>query len=47
MVELIRKQYIPALKAGVDVFVAGSSIFKTDNITASTAKLKNILKANS
>ena len=36
----------PALKAGVDVFVAGSSIFKADNITAATAELKNILKAN-
>ncbi|HAB52115.1 MAG TPA: ribulose-phosphate 3-epimerase, partial [Ignavibacteriales bacterium] len=29
-----------------DVFVAGSSIFKADNITAATAELKNILKAN-
>jgi len=36
----------PALKAGIDVFVAGSSIFKADNITAATAELKNILKAN-
>jgi ribulose-phosphate 3-epimerase len=41
------KTILPALKAGVDVFVAGSSVFKSDNITASTAELKNILKANS
>jgi len=37
---------LPALKAGVDVFVAGSSIFKANNITAATAELKNIIKAN-
>ncbi len=42
-----KKTIIPALKAGVDVFVVGSSIFKSENITASTAELKNILKANS
>lgn len=42
-----KKTIIPALKEGVDIFVAGSSIFKTDNITASTAELKNILKVNS
>jgi ribulose-phosphate 3-epimerase len=41
------KTILTALKAGVDVFVAGSSVFKSDNITASTAELKNILKANS
>lgn len=41
------KTILPALKAGVDVFVAGSSVFKPDNITAATAELKNILKANS
>jgi ribulose-phosphate 3-epimerase len=41
------KTILPALKAGVDVFVTGSSIFKSDNITAATAELKNILKANS
>lgn len=32
------------LDAGCDVFVSGSSIFKTDNITASTTELKNIIK---
>ena len=41
------KTILPALKAGVDVFVTGSSIFNSDNITAATAELKNILKANS
>jgi ribulose-phosphate 3-epimerase len=41
------KTILPALKAGVDVFVTGSSIFKSDNITAATAELKNILKADS
>ncbi|MCK7523074.1 MAG: hypothetical protein MZV64_38090 [Ignavibacteriales bacterium] len=40
------KTILPSLKAGVDVFVAGSSVFKSDNITAATAELKNILKAN-
>jgi ribulose-phosphate 3-epimerase len=29
--------------AGCDVFVAGSSIFKNDNITAATAELKNLV----
>ncbi len=33
----------PALEAGCDVFVAGSSIFKADNISAATLELKNIL----
>lgn len=37
------KTILPALKAGVDVFVAGSSIFKADNVTAATTELKNIL----
>lgn len=41
------KTILPALKAGADVFVAGSSIFKSDNVTAATIELKNILKANS
>ncbi len=41
------KTILPALKAGVDVFVAGSSVFKADNITAAATELKNILKANS
>jgi len=31
------------LKAGCDVFVAGSSIFHTDNISAATAELKNLI----
>jgi len=35
---------IPAFKAGVDVFVSGSSIFKSDNITAAAAELKNLVK---
>lgn len=33
-----------ALKAGCDVFVIGSAIFKADNITAAATELKNILK---
>ncbi len=32
------------LDAGCDVFVAGSSIFKSDNISASTVELKNLIK---
>jgi ribulose-phosphate 3-epimerase len=40
------KTILPALKAGVDVFVTGSSIFNSGNITAATAELKNILKNN-
>lgn len=32
------------LNAGCDIFVSGSSIFKADNITASAAELKNIIK---
>jgi ribulose-phosphate 3-epimerase len=35
---------VPAYKAGVDVFVSGSSIFKTDNITAATTELKNLIR---
>ncbi len=31
------------LKAGCDVFVAGSSIFHNDNISAATAELKNLI----
>lgn len=31
------------LKAGCDVFVAGSSIFHDDNISAATAELKNLI----
>lgn len=33
-----------ASNAGVDVFVVGSAIFKSDNISASTAELKSYLK---
>lgn len=33
------------LKAGCDVFVAGSSIFHSDNISASTAELKNLISS--
>lgn len=35
---------VPAYEAGVDVFVSGSSIFKSDNVTAATAELKNLIK---
>ncbi len=35
---------VAAKKAGVDVFVAGSAIFDSDNITAATAELKNLAK---
>ncbi len=34
----------PALDAGVDVFIVGSSIYKSDNITAAATELKNIIK---
>ena len=34
----------PVLDAGCDVFIVGSSIFKSDNITAAAAELKNIIK---
>lgn len=37
----------PALEAGVDVFVTGSSVFGSENITAATAELKNILLSKS
>jgi ribulose-phosphate 3-epimerase len=41
----INKETIASvLKAGCDVFIAGSSIFKADNITAAAAELKNILR---
>lgn len=41
----VNKQTIVAAKnAGVDVFVAGSAIFDSDNITAATAELKNLAK---
>jgi ribulose-phosphate 3-epimerase len=32
------------MAAGCDVFVAGSAIFKADNISAATAELKNLIK---
>lgn len=32
------------LKAGCDIFVIGSSIFKSDNISAATLEFKNLLK---
>jgi len=35
---------IDVKKAGADVFVAGSAIFHSDNITAATAELKNLSK---
>jgi ribulose-phosphate 3-epimerase len=35
---------VTANKAGADVFVAGSAIFHSDNITAATAELKNLIK---
>ena len=35
---------VAAKKAGVDVFVAGSAIFHSDNITAATAELKKLTK---
>lgn len=34
-----------ALKAGSDVFVVGSSIFNSDNISATTTELKNIISS--
>ncbi len=39
-----KETVVPAFKAGVDVFVSGSSIFGADNITAATAELKNLIK---
>ena len=35
---------VEASKGGVDVFVAGSSIFKSDNISAATAELKFLIQ---
>ena len=34
----------PALDAGCDVFVVGSSIFKSDNVSAAATELKNIIR---
>ncbi len=39
-----RKTIVPAHKAGVDVFVSGSSIYKTDNPTAACTELKNLVR---
>lgn len=39
-----KETIVPAYKAGVDVFVSGSSIFKADNITAATIELKNLVR---
>lgn len=41
----VNNQTITKIKdAGCDVFVAGSAIFHADNISASTAELKNLIK---
>jgi len=41
----INSQIIASVKnAGAEVFVAGSAIFHSDNITAATAELKNLVK---
>lgn len=41
----INKETISSvLKAGCDVFISGSSIFKAENITAAAAELKNLIK---
>ncbi len=34
----------PVLEAGCDVFVSGSSIFKSDNVSAAAMELKNLIK---
>ncbi|HMN47739.1 MAG TPA: ribulose-phosphate 3-epimerase [Ignavibacteriaceae bacterium] len=39
------KTILKVLQAGCDVFVAGSSIFHSDNISAATAELKNIISS--
>ena len=39
-----KETIVDAKKAGVDVFVAGSAIFNTENITAATTELKNLVK---
>lgn len=39
-----KETILAAKKAGADVFVAGSAIFDSDNITAATAELKNLVK---
>jgi ribulose-phosphate 3-epimerase len=42
---LSNKNINKVLKAGCDVFVTGSSIFRSDNISAATAELKNIISS--
>ena len=37
-----RETIVPAKKAGADVFVAGSTIFHSENITAATTELKKL-----
>ena len=39
-----KETIVEASKAGVDVFVAGSAIFNSDNISASTAELKFLIQ---
>ena len=39
-----KETIVDAKKAGVDVFVAGSAIFKAENITAGTTELKNLVR---
>ena len=39
-----KETIVDASKAGVDVFVAGSSIFNSDNISAATAELKFLIQ---
>ena len=42
----INNQNIKAVSdAGVDVFVAGASIFKADNVSAATTELKNLISS--
>ena len=41
---LDNKTIKPVLDAGCDVFVAGSSIFRSDNVSAAAAELKNIIR---
>ncbi len=39
------KTAVPSMNSGVDVFVAGSSIFKNNNISAACIELKNIINS--
>ena len=38
-----KETIIKATNAGCDIFVAGSAIFNSENITASTTELKNLI----